>query len=247
MCIECVTCSQRVLSARGAQRYTAFFIFRRSVILDTYPAHDDAPLIDALKQRNEAAFVELIERYQSPLLRLALVYAGSRAVAEEIVQDTWLGVLQGIEKFEGRSSFKTWLFRILVNRARTRAEREGRTVPFSALGEKVLEPDEPAVPAERFLGPDDPQWPLHWASPPHAWGASPEEQLLMKETLDLVERAVTALPPAQREVITLRDVEEWTGEEVCNVLEISETNQRVLLHRARSRVRAVLERHFDRE
>jgi len=213
--------------------------------LASHAEHDDAQLVDALKRRDEAAFVQLVRRYQGPLLRLALVYAGSRAVAEEIVQDAWLGVLQGVEKFEGRSSFKTWLFRILVNRARTRAEREGRTVPFSALGGAALEPGEPAVAAERFRGPSDPQWPLHWAVPPRSWGASPEEQLLARETLDLVERVIAALPPAQREVITLRDVEGWAAEEVCNVLGISETNQRVLLHRARSRVRGALESHLD--
>jgi RNA polymerase sigma-70 factor (ECF subfamily) len=213
----------------------------------TRPEYDDAQLVDALARRDEAAFVQLVQRYQGPLLRLALVYAGSRAVAEEIVQDAWLGVIQGIERFEGRSSFRTWLFRILVNRARTRAAREGRTVPFSALVDAAMEPEEPAVPAERFLGPTDPQWPAHWAVPPRSWGTSPEEQLLTRETLDLVERAIAALPPAQREVITLRDVEGWEADEVCNVLGISETNQRVLLHRARSRVRGVLERHFDPE
>jgi RNA polymerase sigma-70 factor (ECF subfamily) len=210
-------------------------------------ADGDAQLIDALVRRDEAAFVRLVRRYQGPLLRLALVYGRSRAVAEEIVQETWLGVLQGIERFERRSSFKTWLFRILVNRARTRGEREARSVPFSALGYTALEPAEPAVAPDRFLGPDDPHWPLHWALPPKSWGASPEEQLLRQETLELIERAIAGLPPAWREVITLRDVEGLTAEEVCNVLGISETNQRVLLHRARSRVRGALERHFDLE
>jgi RNA polymerase sigma-70 factor, ECF subfamily len=207
---------------------------------------DEARLIDALKRRDEAAFVGLVRRYQGPLLRLALVYARSRAVAEEIVQDTWLGVLQGIERFERRSSFKTWLFRILVNRARTRGEREGRTVPFSALGD-ALEPAEPAVPPTRFLGTGHAEWPSHWAVPPESWGASPEERLLARETLQLIEEAIAALPPAWREVITLRDVEDLTSEEVCNVLAISETNQRVILHRARSRVRGALERHFHAE
>jgi RNA polymerase sigma-70 factor (ECF subfamily) len=206
---------------------------------------DDKALIAALIQRDEAAFVGLVERYQGSLLRLALVYAGSRAVAEEIVQETWLGVLQGIERFQNRSSFKTWLFRILVNRARTRAEREGRTVPFSALGDGAMESAQPAVAADRFVSPGEPQWVDHWAVPPTAWGSSPEELLLMRETLDLVEVAIAALPPAQCEAITLRDVEGWSAEEVCNVLGISETNQRVLLHRARSRVRGALEQHFD--
>jgi len=210
-----------------------------------HAADDEAQLIDALRRHDEAAFVRLVERYQGPLLRLALVYAGSRAVAEDVVQDTWLGVLQGIHKFEGRSSFKTWLFRILVNRARTRAEREGRTLPFSALGDATIESGESAVPAHRFLGATDPQWPHHWASPPKAWGGSPEDQLLARETLDLIALEIARLPPAQREVITLRDVEGWSAEEACNVLGITETNQRVLLHRARSRVRGALESHFD--
>ncbi len=162
-----------------------------------HAADDEAQLIDALRRHDEAAFVRLVERYQGPLLRLALVYAGSRAVAEDVVQDTWLGVLQGIHKFEGRSSFKTWLFRILVNRARTRAEREGRTLPFSALGDATIESGESAVPAHRFLGATDPQWPHHWASPPKAWGGSPEDQLLARETLDLIALEIARLPPAQ--------------------------------------------------
>jgi RNA polymerase sigma-70 factor (ECF subfamily) len=203
---------------------------------------DDARLIDGLKQRDEAAFVRLVTCYQGRLIRLALVYAPTHAVAEEIVQDAWLGVLQGIDRFEGRSSFKTWLFRILVSRAQTRAERESRSVPFSAMGD-----DEPAVAPDRFLAGDHPTWANHWAVPPKAWGASPEEQLLTQESLDAIAAEIAKLPPAQRQVITLRDVEGWAAEEVCNVLGISETNQRVLLHRARSRVRGALERYFDDE
>lgn len=208
---------------------------------------DDAELIVALRKRDESAFVRLVGRYQGPLLRLAMVYTGSRAVAEEIVQETWLGVLQGIDRFEARSSFRTWLYRILVNRARTRAEREGRTVPFSALDAAAVADDEPAVSPDRFVSLDDPEWPGHWSRPPREWDARPDDRLLTRETLDRVEQAIAALPPAQRQVITLRDVEGWTAEEVCNALEISETNQRVLLHRARSRVRGALEAYFDRE
>jgi RNA polymerase sigma-70 factor (ECF subfamily) len=199
--------------------------------------HDETDLIAALKRRDESAFVQVVARYQGPMLRLALVYAKSHAIAEEIVQEAWLGVLRGLDQFEGRSSFKTWVFRIVVNRARTRAEREGRTVPFSAL--------EPAVPAERFLGDDHLEWPAHWAVPPRSWGASADERLQSRETMDLIEGAIAALSTTQREVITLRDVEGASSEEVCNILSITETNQRVLLHRARSRVRAALERHFD--
>ena len=203
-------------------------------------AESEAALIEALRQRDEAAFVALVGRYHGPMIRLAMVYSRNRAVAEEIVQDAWLGVLQGIAGFEGRSSFKTWLFRILVNRARTRAEREARTVPFSSL-----DAEGPTVPAERFRGANDPRAPYHWAVPPKSWGASPEEELLTKETLAVVERTMAELPPNQREVITLRDVEGWPADEVCNVLGLSDSNQRVLLHRARARVRAALERHFD--
>ena len=211
--------------------------------LSELPPRDDSELVYGLKSRNESSFVQLVTCYHGRMLRLALVYANSHAVAEEIVQDAWLGVLQGIDAFEGRSSFKTWLFRILVNRARTRAERESRTVPFSAMGDPSG--DEPAVDPDRFLPSDDPEWAHHWAVPPKAWGSSPEEQLLARETLDRIEAAISGLPAAQRQVVTLRDVEGWTAEEVCNVLQISETNQRVLLHRGRSRVRGALEDYFD--
>lgn len=215
-----------------------------SVVLDS----GDADLVAALRRRDESVFTAVVTRYHGPLLRLALAHHPSRAVAEEIVQETWLAVVQGIDRFEGRSSFKTWLFRILVNRARTRAERESRTVPFSSLASEAETDDGPAVSPERFVPGDHPewsQWAGHWMAPPKSWGESPEQRLISRETRALIEQAISALPPGQRQVITLRDVEEWPSEHVCNVLEISETNQRVLLHRARSRVRAALERHFE--
>jgi RNA polymerase sigma-70 factor (ECF subfamily) len=208
------------------------------------PADDEAELVAGLKRRDELAFVTLLQRYQGQLLRLALVYCRTRDLAEEIVQDTWLAVIEGINRFEGRSSFKTWLFQILVNRARSRAVREGRMLSFSSLAEEAESSSDPAVPADRFRALDDP-WPNNWALPPHSWGASPDAVLLGAETMDLVQRAIAQLPPAQQQVITLRDVEGWTSEDVCNVLGVSETNQRVLLHRARSRVRAALESHFE--
>ena len=210
----------------------------------THESSDDPKLIAGLKRGDEAAFVSLVKRYQGPLLRLALVYCRGADIAEEIVQDTWLGVIQGIDRFEERSSFKTWLFQILVNRARTRAKREGRAVSFSSLSAEAETPGEPAVPPERFRGPND-KWPHNWALPPRAWGESSDARLLADETLELVKRAIAQLSPAQQHVITLRDVEGWTAEDVCNVLAISETNQRVLLHRARSHVRATLENHFS--
>jgi RNA polymerase sigma-70 factor (ECF subfamily) len=213
-------------------------------IATSLPSGDETELVAALKRRDELAFVTLLQRYQGQLLRLALVYCRTRDLAEEIVQDTWLGVIQGIDRFEGRASFKTWLFQILVNRARTRAVKEGRMLSFSSLAEEAEIPADPAVPAYRFRPLDDP-WPNNWALPPHSWGESPEAGLLGTETMELVQRAIAQLPPAQQQVITLRDVEGWASEDVCNVLEISETNQRVLLHRARSRVRAALETHFE--
>ena len=206
---------------------------------------EDGSLIEALRNRDESAFTSLVERYHTPLLRLAMLYVPSRAVAEEAVQETWLGVLQGIDRFEGRSSLKTWLFSILTNRAKTRGLREGRSVPFSALWNPENEPWESAVEPERFLDASHPQWPGHWSSPPQNWSRTPEENLLSKETRSNVERAIASLPPAQREVITLRDIEQWSSEEVCNALGLSETNQRVLLHRARSRVRRALEGYYQ--
>ena len=205
---------------------------------------DDLRVVAALSSGDEAAFVSLIDLYHAPLLRLAMVYVGDRAVAEEVVQETWMGVLRGLDRFEGRSSLKTWIFRILANRAKTRGQREGRSVPFSALWNPSAEPDEPAVEPDRFLPPDHAEWPGHWTSPVRSWGDSPEERLLSGETTALIHQAVEALPPAQREVITLRDIEGWTADEVCDLLEVSEGNQRVLLHRARSKVRRALERYF---
>ena len=171
------------------------------------------------------------------MLRMAQLYVSSRAVAEEVVQEAWLGVLRGVERFEGRSSLRTWVFRILTNTAKTRGIREGRSVPFS-----TLEDDEGgSVEADRFLA-EDTRFPGHWSSPPQPWeGAS---RLLAQETMDVVEREIAKLPPNQAAVITMRDVEGFDAEEVRNALDISETNQRVLLHRARSKVRRALEEYM---
>jgi len=201
-------------------------------------------LIEALRRRDESAFLQLVELYHNSLLRVAQLYVPRREVAEEVVQETWLGLLTGIDRFEGRSSLKTWLFRILTNRAKTRGERESRTIPFSALWNPSSDPDEVAVELDRFLPPDHPQLPHHWAAPPQSWGENPEQVLLAQETRSYLQKAIDSLPPAQREVITLRDIEGLSSQEVCNILGVSETNQRVLLHRARSRVRRELERYF---
>jgi RNA polymerase sigma-70 factor (ECF subfamily) len=204
----------------------------------------DAALLARLRAGDQAAFATLVDRHATSMLRVAQLYVPSRAVAEEVVQDTWLAVLRGLEAFEGRSSLKTWLFTILANRARTRGVRERRTVPFAALAAAEATGDFLAVDASRFLPADHERWPHHWATPPRRWEESPELSLESTETLALVREVIEHLPEMQRLVITLRDLEEWDGAEVRNALQISESNQRVLLHRARSKVRAALERHL---
>jgi RNA polymerase sigma-70 factor (ECF subfamily) len=205
-------------------------------------AETDADLAARLRAGDEAAFLALVDRYGALMLRIALSHVPSPAVAEEVVQEAWLGVLSGIGRFEGRSSLKTWILRICANRAKTRGERERRTVPMSSLAPE--DEDAPAVDPDRFQGPDG-RYPGGWAAFPAAWQALPEERLLARETLGCVQAAIRVLPARQQDVIVLRDVEGWSSEDVCEALEISEANQRVLLHRARSRVRAALERYFE--
>jgi RNA polymerase sigma-70 factor (ECF subfamily) len=187
----------------------------------------DGELLHRLRAGDERAFVELVQRYNGALLRLALSFVDSRAVAEEVVQDTWLAVLRGLVRFEGRSSLKTWLFTILVNRARTTGVRESRSVPVADAG--------PAVDASRF-GPSG-----AWASPPEQWIEEAENRVDAAKVRELLLESIAALPPRQREVVLLRDVEGLSSAEVCTVLELSEANQRVLLHRGRSKLRQSLE------
>ena len=202
---------------------------------------DEGDLLDRLRAGDERAFEALVARYYPTMLAVALHHVRSRAVAEEVVQEAWLGVLKGLDRFEARSSLKTWILRILVNTAKTRGVRESRTVPYSSL---APEDEEPAVEPERFRGPDDP-FPGHWRAYPGDWHRLPDEALTQGETLRVVLGAIEALPDAQRTVIALRDIQGCDPEEVCALLEVSEGNQRVLLHRARSKVRAALERHLD--
>jgi RNA polymerase sigma-70 factor (ECF subfamily) len=202
-------------------------------------------LVAALRSGEEAAFALLVDKYHTALVRLASIYVPNRAVAEEVVQETWLGVLQGLNRFEGRSSLKTWIFRILTNRAKTRGQREARTIPFSDLADPMADSAEPTVEPDRFNPPDHPQWPGHWAAEPSSWNQVPESHFLSQETRARVMQAIELLPPNQREVITLRDIEGWSSDEVCHTLELSEANQRVLLHRARAKVRRALEQYFD--
>jgi RNA polymerase sigma-70 factor (ECF subfamily) len=205
---------------------------------------DDAVLVAALRAGDEAAFAWLVDRYTPSLRRLAGTYVSIPAVAEEAVQDTWLAVITGVERFEQRSSVKTWLHGILVNVARAKGVREHRSIPFASLA-TGLEDGETAVDPDRFQSSRD-RWPGHWAAPPMPWDETPEGRALALETLRIVRTAVDTLAPAQRAVISLRDLEGWSADEVCNALGISDTNQRVLLHRARSRVRSALEAHVER-
>lgn len=204
----------------------------------------DNELIAALHAGDEATFETLVGTYYASMLRITLFYVNDHRLAEDVIQDTWIAVLRGLGKFRGQASFKTWVYSILINKSKTAARRESRynqAVPF----EDDTAAQTTSVPPERFNPPDHPQMPGHWAQLPQSWDNTPEEHLLSQETLVQVERAINALPPNQREVIILRDVEHCPPEEVCNILGITDSNQRVLLHRARSKVRAALERYFD--
>jgi RNA polymerase sigma-70 factor (ECF subfamily) len=204
---------------------------------------EEMELLAALRRGDELTFSRLVVAHHSSLLRTARLYVNTPEIAEEVVQETWLGVLKGLDKFEGRCSLKTWIFQILINRARTRGEREGRMIPFSTMFDAKSDPGEPAVDSSQF-NENDPEWPGGWVTQPRDWGKTPEQTLLSQELRAVVQSAIETLPPNQKEVITLRDVQGWTSKEVCNILGVSETNQRVLLHRSRSKVRQVLDQYF---
>jgi RNA polymerase sigma-70 factor (ECF subfamily) len=206
------------------------------------PPFPDDELVARLKAGDEIAFRTLIDEYGAPLRRLARSYVATDAAADEVVQDTWVGVLRGIDRFEQRSSLKTWIYRILLNIARTRGVRDKRSVPFASLGRD--DDDSPAFTAERFQGSSGPS-PGHWAAFPTRWHDQPEIRAVGHETLAVVRDALEMLAPGQREVVRLRDIEGWTSAEVCNALELTETNQRVLLHRGRAKLRAALETYFE--
>jgi RNA polymerase sigma-70 factor, ECF subfamily len=188
-------------------------------------AMDEQLWVRALRERDEATFSELLDRYYPAMLRLAMAHVRSRAQAEEVVQDTWLAALGGIHRFDGRSSLRAWIFRILLNRARSRGAREARVIAFSVLAD----------------GRDPAGVPIHVDALSVVPGRpSPEGHVLARELRTQIERAIATLPRAQREVITLRDVEGWSAADVCEALRITAGNQRVLLHRARARVRNAL-------
>ena len=201
----------------------------------------DAATIEQLLAGDEVTFMMLVHRHQPAMLRLAEMYVSSRAVAEEVVQETWIGILKGLPTFEGRSSLRTWMYRIVTNVAKTRGVREGRSVPFSALADGT---DDDPVDASWFQGANDP-FPGGWRTFPDDWRGIPEERLLGRETLDHITRALDSMPAAQAEVVRLRDVQGWSSDEVCNALDLTETNQRVLLHRGRSRIRRELDAYLS--
>ena len=213
----------------------------RHGVADTRKSRQELSQIDRLRAGDEAAFSQLLDQYPGALLRLAMVFVHNRAVAEEVVQETWVGVITGLPRFEGRSSLKTWIFRILTNRAKTRGVRESRTVPLSSFGNDSSA-SEPAVDPSRFRANG------RWAEAPRVWDdRTPERLVATHEAMEHLERAISQLPPNQQAVVTLRDVEGLESKETCNMLEITETNQRVLLHRARSKLRSVLEEYLDQE
>jgi RNA polymerase sigma-70 factor, ECF subfamily len=228
------------LPGKGVLRQTITDVSLDSAVTPESELH----LIELLRKGDESAFVILVERYHRAMLRLAMIYVSKQTVAEEVVQETWMGVLQGLNRFERRSSLKTWIFRILANCAKTYALREGRSIPFSLLADAEADVGEAAVDPDRFFPPGA-QRPGAWISLPENWDEIPERRLLSQETYVCIESAIETLPPNQRTVIVLHHVEGWTPEEIRSVLEVSEGNQRVLLHRARSKVRRALERYLD--
>ena len=202
----------------------------------TVAVPQDAALVAALRDGDESAFAQLIDMYGAGMRRFALSIVRNTSVADEVVQGAWLGVLRGLEQFEGSASLRTWIFRIVANTAKTRVERESRSIPFSTLSSDAAEA-QPTVDPSRFR---NPEFPGGWTKFPEPW-----DHLDALETRNLIAAAIQTLPPAQRLVVSLRDIEGWSANDVCNVLELSESNQRVLLHRARAKLRATLEQHMD--
>lgn len=211
-------------------------------LADDPSAGSDMVLVNALRHGDEAAFADLVHQLHPSMVRLAQLFVRDRGTAEEVVQDAWVGVLQGLDGFEGRSALRTWIFRIVANKARTRGRREARTVPFSALASDEGEDDGASTETDRFVGLGSTAV-GYWQAPPEPW-LDAEGRVLAAETRDVVDAAIAALPERQRAVITLRDVEGWEADEVCNALDITATNQRVLLHRARTAVRHALEAYM---
>jgi RNA polymerase sigma-70 factor (ECF subfamily) len=206
----------------------------------------DRLLLRRLRDRDEGAFVEAIRALGPTLLRVARLYVRSDQVAEEVVQDTWINVLESLDRFEGRSSFKTWVLTILVHTALRRGQKEARSFPFSAVlqtSDSALSDDQ--LDLDRFFSGDHPRWPHCWATVVPRLDQLPEEQLLSAETMKVVSAAIEDTPHTQAAVLVLHDIEGWPPEQICRALELTDGNRRLLLHRARNRIRAALEQYFD--
>ena len=209
---------------------------------DRLQPQTDAEWVAALQNGDEGAFAALVETYHTQMIRVATAFVNNPAVAEEVVQETWIGLLRGLGRFEGRSSLKTWMFSILLNKAKSTARREVRHRHATIYEEGSSTAS--SVPHSRFHPAGHPEA-GHWTIKPQDWSNLPEERMLSQKTLAYLQAAIQELPANQREVLVLRDIEGWESADVCNVLNISETNQRVLLHRARSKVRAMLEDYLS--
>lgn len=216
------------------------------VVTENSPEPDvnaDSGIVAALRAGDQNAFRDVVAKLNPGLVRLASTYV-STELADEVVQDTWVAVVRSIDSFQERSSLTTWIYRIMLNKVRTLARREAKIIPFAAMGH-TSEGSHPAIEPERLIHPES--GPGHWAQTPQRWENLPAERLESTETLDMIEAAISRLPPAQREVIQLRDILGWSAEEACNTLGISSVNQRVLLHRARAAVRAMLEEYLTND
>lgn len=198
----------------------------------------DQNFVERLREGDEAAFSQLVDEFHQSMVRLAAVFVADESLAEEIVQETWLAVINGIDNFEERSSLKTWIYAILTNKARKRGKRDARVKPWSAIFESSI--DEEVSPlSERFNSKG------RWAKPPAAWSVGPEERLMKDDLLKAIKSAIESLPASQRAVVRLRDVEGLSAAEACEVLDISDGNQRVLLHRGRVKIREEVEKYLE--
>jgi RNA polymerase sigma-70 factor (ECF subfamily) len=206
---------------------------------------DETDLLEALRHGDQDAFAALVDANSPWMMRLARSYVSTRASAEDVVQEAWLRCLRGLEGFQARSSLRTWLFAIVTNCSLRRAERDARSVPFSELARREAASGEPEPLEDRFFDASHPRWANCWSTFSPPWDGLPEDRLLAGEVAARIEAAASRLPEAQRTVFLLRDVEGWSSEDVCNALEISGSNQRVLLHRARHAVRSVLEDYLE--
>jgi RNA polymerase sigma-70 factor (ECF subfamily) len=221
-------------------RYSRSFVTEDPPVIERDLAAEDLELLAALRAGDEGAFARLVDRYGGTMLRVARLYVATDTLAEDVVQETWLRVFQSVDRFEGRSSLRTWIFVILGNCARKRGASEARLVPLTSL-----EPDGPAVAQDRFFPPEHARWAGMWSTLVDSWEAIPDERLIAGEARARFVTAIAELPARYATVFTLRDVEGWSADEVCALLDISTANQRVLLHRARARIRAALEEYFE--